>query len=279
MIDSYVWLTPVLMLPVVALLVFVGCGFTAGSLPDASVPVLTATSLDCRVELRWPPDIEADKFQIKRGFTTGDYAVIKEVVTGGFYADTTVMNGVTYFYVVTAWRGQIETAPSNEEIVTAVCATPTALITFVTGKSLGSLVSSASGSFGMVVQTGSAPVNVNALGRAFAPGNVQTHTVQIIDAASGAGVPGAFVSVSMAGGTDGVFRYAPLASAVTLNANSRYYLVSQETAGGDQFYNHDTTVTTTGVASVPASVRGDGVTFVEDSAGAVAYGPVDFQYT
>lgn len=276
MIDSYVWLAPLLMLPIVALLVFVGCSFTAGTLaPTPGVPIITATARDGEVELRWTPDIEADKFQIKRGIASGVHEVVAEVFSGGFHVDP-VTNGVTYFYVVTAWRGDFETAPSNEESVSPAAASLTSLLT---GKVLGSLVASASGSFGMVVQTGSAPVNVKTLGRAFAPGNVQTHTVQIIDAASGAGVPGAFVSVAMAGGTDGVFKYAPLGNAVTLNPNSRYYLVSQETAGGDQFYNHDTTVTTTGVASVPASVRGDGVTFVEDAAGAVAYGPLDFQYT
>jgi len=276
MIDSYVWLTPVLMLPIVALLVFVGCSFKIGVLSGTDVPIISATAKDGEVELRWTPDIDADKFQIKRGVASGVHALVGEVFSGGFYVDRPVTNGVTYFYVVTAWRGDVETGPSNEE---SVMPSGVPLKSFVTGKMLGSLVSSASGSFGMVVQTGSAPVNVKTLGRAFAPGNVQTHTVQIIDAVSGAGVSGAFVSVAMAGGTDGVFKYAPLANAVSLNPNSRYYLVSQETAGGDQFYNHDTTVTTTGVASVPASVRGDGVTFMEDSVGAAAYGPLDFQYT
>lgn len=87
----------------------------------------------------------------------------------------------------------------------------------------------------------------------------------------------AFVSVSMAGGTDGELKYAALNPPVTLSAGATYYIVSQEIAGGDQFRNHNTMVQTTDAASVISGVKG-GPPYVQDSPVGTMYGPVDFQY-
>ena len=81
----------------------------------------------------------------------------------------------------------------------------------------------------------------------------------------------------MAVGT-GEFRYANLGTPVTLNPNVSYYIVSRETSGGDRFYNRDTSVTTTGVATVTSSVFGDGTSYTPDGPAGHAYGPLDFQY-
>ena len=53
----------------------------------------------------------------------------------------------------------------------------------------------------------------------------------------------------MVGGTTGQFKYASLNSPVVLAAGAIDYVASQETAGGDSWYNYDTTVTTTSVAT------------------------------
>jgi len=95
--------------------------------------------------------------------------------------------------------------------------------------------------------------------------------------AQGVDVPNAFVSVSMAGGVVGERRYAPLNPPVVLNAGATYFIVSQEIAGGDDFYNHNTMIQTTDVATVPSAARG-GPPYVEDSPAGRCYGLVDFQY-
>jgi hypothetical protein len=58
----------------------------------------------------------------------------------------------------------------------------------------------------------------------------------------------------MAGCTGGQFVYAVLAGGpITLQANTAYYVASQENSGGDQWYDYGT-VTTTTDASVTNSV-------------------------
>ena len=68
---------------------------------------------------------------------------------------------------------------------------------------------------------------------------------------------------------------------VTLQANTNYYVVSQETAGGDWWYDWDTTVTTTNVASEKASAWSNpGAAFVTvPSSSSHMYVPVDFVYS
>jgi hypothetical protein len=80
--------------------------------------------------------------------------------------------------------------------------------------------------------------------------------VKLVVASTGADVVGGSVLVS--GGSAGQFTYASLATPVTLAANTAYYLVSAETSGGDPWYNDDTSVTATSVASANWPVYGSG---------------------
>jgi hypothetical protein len=61
----------------------------------------------------------------------------------------------------------------------------------------------------------------------------------------------------MTGGSAGQFVYGTLSSAVTLSANTRYYLVSQEISGGDQWAHDNTTVTTASNATCDGPVLSD----------------------
>jgi hypothetical protein len=105
-----------------------------------------------------------------------------------------------------------------------------------------------SGWVGMQLTVGGTDLGVSALGRWVLAGNAGTHTVKLVDAASGADVPGGSVDVATAGAAPGSFDYANLAHPVTLTANHSYFLVSQETAGGDTWYDADSTVATTTAA-------------------------------
>ena len=150
---------------------------------------------------------------------------------------------------------------------------------YVTGATLGNLRNDYSGWVGMQFTVGASPLTVSELGRMMAPGNNGIHAMKLVKAGDGADVPGSVVVVAMSGGTAGQFRYVNLSSPVTLAAGTAYMLLSQETAGGDSWYDRNTTLTTTGVAAANAAVWGTGPgdwnTF---PAANQSYVPVDFKY-
>ena len=106
---------------------------------------------------------------------------------------------------------------------------------FVTGHNLISLRNDLSGFYGMEFTTGNSALAVSRLGRWVAPGNNGSHELRLIDAATGTRI--ATTSVDTAGAPAGAILYGDLASLVTLSANSRYYLLSEEAEGGDQWYD------------------------------------------
>jgi hypothetical protein len=132
---------------------------------------------------------------------------------------------------------------------------------------------------GMQVVVGGNPLTVTNLGRITAPGNSGTHTVKLVNASDGTDVAGGAVAISMGGGTAGEFQYGSLSSPVTLAVGRTYWVLSQESAGGDSWYDWDTKLTTTGVAVDNALAWGTGVgawnTYAVTNQ---AFGPVDFVY-
>ena len=130
-------------------------------------------------------------------------------------------------------------APINLTVVAGKASTP-----FVTSYVQGSLYNDFNGWLGFGFTVGASPITVTQLGRLWLSGNSQTHALKLVDASSRADVPNGLVTVSMAGGSAGQFVYGALPGAITLLANTRYYLVSQESPGGDQWAYDDTSVTT-----------------------------------
>src|SRR5262249_20801535 len=100
-----------------------------------------------------------------------------------------------------------------------------------------------------------------------------------VQASDGKDVTGGSVSIGMSGGTVGQFKYGSLSSPVTLVAGATYYVVSQEAAGGDTWYNYDSRVTTAAVAAEGAALwgYGEGQWYPAGAAGQV-FVPVDFKY-
>jgi hypothetical protein len=105
----------------------------------------------------------------------------------------------------------------------------------VTGHSLTSLRNDLSGWFGMEFTTGNTILSLSKLGRWVAPGNSSVHALRLFEASTGNIL--ASTSVDTAGAPAGQFLYGNLASLVTLATNTSYYLLSEETAGGDQWYD------------------------------------------
>jgi hypothetical protein len=150
---------------------------------------------------------------------------------------------------------------------------------FVQGKTLGTLRNNLTGFAGMKFTVGSSPVTVTSLGRIYVTGNTGTHTVKIVTASSGADLAGASVSINMSTGSpSNGFKYAALAAPITLAANTAYYLVSQETSGGDQWYDFNTVLTTTTKATVNNAVSRPSNSWVAAGTANNSYVPVDFKY-
>jgi hypothetical protein len=149
---------------------------------------------------------------------------------------------------------------------------------FVNGYNLNNrpLRSDFTGWLGMKLTVGTNPLTVSALGRIAVNGNSGTHSIKLVKASDGTDVTGGSVLLSMSGGTPGQFSYAALASPITLQANTAYYLVSQELQGGDQWYDYGT-VSTTSAATVNNAVYGDGTSWALVGGSNVAYGPPSFK--
>ena len=165
-----------------------------------------------------------------------------------------------------------DNVPFTLETTTAAS---TPLTTAVT--SFGPLRNNSNETDGAVIQVGSANLTVTDLGRMMVSGNAQTHTVELVDASTNQ-ILGS-VSLSMSGGVAGQFKYASLSNPVTLLAGHRYYLVSKETSGGDQWYNEPTAVRTTSAASVTGGVWSISPgSWFPDSLPGQEYVGVDLQY-
>jgi uncharacterized repeat protein (TIGR01451 family) len=206
---------------------------------------------------------------------SASYPVITLTVNVANNAPSSVTNTATV-----AGGGEVNT--SNDTATDPTTINPLGgVLAFLTGYALNSppLRNNFSGFVGMQFTVGSNALSVSALGRIFITGNSGTHTVKLVQASNGADVPGGSVSVSMTGGVAGQFKYVALGSPVTLQANTAYYLVSQETSGGDQWYDTGTVSSTTAAAVNNSiySYNNSGPWNSYNSAN-TSYVPVNFQY-
>lgn len=107
----------------------------------------------------------------------------------------------------------------------------------ITGFNNSALRRNFTGWVGTKLTIGAAGRTINSLGRICAVGNGGMHAVKLVQASNGIDIPGGSATVNMAGCTPGQFVYAALGSPIVLAAGTSYYLVSQETSGGDQWYD------------------------------------------
>src|SRR5271154_6048552 len=92
----------------------------APTAPTAPVPPLnlTATGGNQQVSLAWTASTGATSYNVKRGATNGGPYTTVASPAGTSYIDTTVTNGTTYYYVVTAVSASGESANSNQASAT-----------------------------------------------------------------------------------------------------------------------------------------------------------------
>lgn len=148
---------------------------------------------------------------------------------------------------------------------------------FITGQTLGAVLSTFTGWVGMRVVCGAAGITITTLGRWVKSGNSQSHLLEVVEGQTKA-ILGS-VSVDTAGATAGQFQYAVLSSPISIIADESFFVMTPETSGGDQLYDHTTSVTATAVATVTAAYyTTDNSTFNSAATGTVCDGPVTFQY-
>ena len=179
-------------------------------------------------------------------------------------------DGTQFRCVVTNAAGSVN---STVAILSVTAGTPYVVAT----PALGTIRHDYNGWIGASIVVGPSPVTVSALGRLFQTGNSETHSMKVVTTA-GVDVPGSTISVNMAGGTSGAFVYAVLPASITLNANTTYYVLTQETSNGDLWYDFSgTTVQTTSVASTAGAVYGTGP-YIAISSPNHMFVPVSFLY-
>jgi Fibronectin type III domain len=275
MSDAYLLLTPLLMLGVLALVRFVGCNLVFQAVPDPidAPQNVIATPGNQSVTLSWDPLEEATGYVIKQGEVPNEPNPVVIPVPDLNTAHTVqnLSNGTTYFFRVVGTQNETEGEPSDE-----VSATPAlGLIAF---KTLGTKRNNFTGDVGMVIQIGASALVAVGLGRVFVAGNSGVHRLRIADSVNGISLPGAEVTIDLAAAPaaiDGEFVYAIFPAPVILNGSTEFYVFTGEIDGGDQWFDQDTTVLTSNVATVTNAVSSLGATFVRSGGAGHTFGPVD----
>lgn len=278
--DMYLLATPILILGVLSVVRFVGCLIKPPRPQVAPPQNLAAAPGNRAITLTWDPaSYPESKYRLKRGTTPGVYnsAQVDVDISRVTTVDRPLPEGLRQYYVIVnvAADGE-ESVPSNEATavpgVGLVSAPPT----------LGTLRTDAfSGWVGMLIHVAANPLTIIGLGRIFVAGSSGMHAVKVVNASTNVDVPGAVTTVDLSApdAVDGEFVYGALMNPVTLLANAEYYVVSEEIAGGDRWYDLDTVVQTTAVASVVSAVFGDGVmSYTRGGGPGQTYGPVDVLY-
>jgi hypothetical protein len=89
--------------------------------PPAAPSNLTTTAGDTQISLSWSIVADADSYSVKRSTTSGGpYTLIESGITTTNYIDTSLTNGTTYYYVVSAINAQGESPTSTQVSVTPV---------------------------------------------------------------------------------------------------------------------------------------------------------------
>ncbi|GLI05855.1 hypothetical protein YDYSG_18850 [Paenibacillus tyrfis] len=97
---------------------------------------LEAVEGNAKVDLSWNAVDNATGYNVKRSTKSGGpYTTVADNIYGNIYTDSDVINGTTYFYVVTALNKTVESEPSNEVSATPqVTSTPTLVVSIAEEK-------------------------------------------------------------------------------------------------------------------------------------------------
>jgi hypothetical protein len=293
--DSFLLLTPLLMLAIVALMGFIGCRY--GFDPIQPPKGLKADPHCIWIYLSWNKVNEAKTYDVVRKDYGNEQIIYQGPDTS--FRDTFVVevNHNYPAYKVRSVGGPNYLSDYSPLVTPALMSR--AMVSLPQGYL--SLQYNYSGYIGMEIQTDEALV-VCALGRFWAPGDGTNpdstktgHWMKIVDAVRGTDVDGSWVYVSTVPGAPHSF-FDPSASYVygllpqpiglmkdDVNTEGRFYVVSQERdLSGDpnpeRWGDGDTPVLCMPDAVILGSVRGNTGNWTLQRAGSFSFGPVNFLY-
>lgn len=133
------------------------------------------------------------------------------------------------------------------------------------------------GVVGYKITVGASNITVTDLGRIVVSGNTATHVVYLED--TGGNVL-ASCTVATAGGIANTYVYNSITPTV-LSASGGYWIVTAEVNNGDDWYNDNADLTSTGDATVETSgfASGPNVNPTASISGLRGFGPPNFKYT
>jgi uncharacterized repeat protein (TIGR03806 family) len=200
--------------------------------PPSAPANLVATPDDLRVDLSWNASANALRYVVKRSLTSGSgYAPIATNLVGTSYTDTGVLNGTTYYYVVSAVNGVGEGPDSAQASATPQLFPPPAPT-------------------GLAAGAGNARVALTWVAAARATGyNVKRSTIS--------GGPYSVVAANVSG--------TAFTDTNVLNDNTYYYVVSAVNTSGES--PNSAQASATPQATPPPIVK---LTFYEGSGTAIA---------
>jgi RHS repeat-associated protein len=210
------------------------------------------------------------------------YYLVSQEVNGGdsWYEYTnslTVSGGISIPGVVTGTGGTYTTTTAANQGYGPVGLKGVTANAMLSATSLSGTRNNVNGWVGCRITVGSDPLAVTELARWVATSNVLTHVVKLVRAVDGVDVAGAQVTVNNSGVSSGHLLYGTLPSPVVLEANTTYYLVSQETSGGDLWYDSGTTVSALTGVTVPGAILYSGSSWTAAGSSNNAYGPMGFK--
>jgi fibronectin type 3 domain-containing protein len=103
---------------------FAGTGTTTLTI----APALSAVSGSNTVLLSWLAPTGATAYNLYRGATSGSETLLASNLSGNTFADTTAVNGKSYFYYLTALNGNVAPIPSESAASNEVPANPAPLV-------------------------------------------------------------------------------------------------------------------------------------------------------
>ena len=276
MMHSYLLLTPLIILLVIALAGFVGCEFAPGMVTPSPPTGLFAVVQNDKIVLSWDANPNPIAYNIKRGTDPGVYAVI-DTISGpaNSYEDTSAAEDTRYNYVVSTFSGSQESSDSGEVYATI----PTEFIVTKAPSVEGNAIT---GYAGMGFLYNGPPIVVTTLGRFRAAGNNEFHLLKILERNNPAIAPVELqsVTVDVKTAAEGSFAYAELLKEVILQPGNVYYVVSQEMPSPHDSYIITGNVTSKfpGLDVYPVIQDGTGPFVAGTGSIGNMYGPVDFKY-
>ena len=293
--DNFLWLTPLLMLAVVALFAFIGCRRHFDPIPAPKN--LTVNPRCIWINVGWQPVSQAKTYDLVRNDDGNEQVIYQGPDT--HFRDTFVVEVNHNFpkYKVRSVGGPNYHSDYSNLVTPALM--PRAMVSLPQGYL--SLQYNYSGYIGMEIQTNQL-LSVCALGRFFAPGDGTNpdptktgHWMKIVDAVRGTDVDGSWVFVSTLPNAphsffdpSASFVYALLPQPVGLmkddvNIQGRFYVVCQEKdlsadPNPERWGDGDTPVLTTPDAVILGSVHRNTGNWVRHRNGSFSFGPVNFLY-